>query len=149
MCPKQDMGNSDFLLQLSSFVDSHCSSDDYRSDLYLKPPCQSNQYFATHGISHAIELLCATQTKPGDEVGMEAPTHFLAGKIFQDHGLNLKSLPMKNGKMLDVNCLEKMLDDGGEMKPPRMIHAIPLNQNPTASTLPVPDRVKLANLAKR
>ena len=139
----QDNGSKLFREQLSRFLDQHTENDDHGE----ATRCTSNNFFATHGVSHAIELLCGTLTQPGDIVGMEVPTYFLIGRIFEDHQLELQPLPMKNF-MLDVATLETMLETG-EIKVPRLIYTIPTNHNPTASTLPAKDRIHLAQLATK
>lgn len=141
--PPKDNGNEEFLQRLSIFLGQHTEHDDCGE----VTPCDSNDFFASHGVSHALDLLCGTLTQPGDIVGMEVPTYFLVGSIFENHGLELQPLPMKE-YMLDVEKMAEMLDRG-EMKIPRMIYTIPTNHNPTASTLPVEDRILLAQLATK
>lgn len=142
----QDNGSKLFRKQLSLFLDEHTERDDY-GEASTTRTCSSNDFFATHGVSHAVELLCATLTQPGDIVGIEVPTYFLVGRIFENHGLRLQPLPMTDFR-LDVATLETMLESG-ELPVPRLIYTIPTNHNPTASTLPVEDRIRLAKLAER
>ena len=142
----QDNGSKLFRKQLSLFLDEHTERDD-QGEVATAKICSSNDFFATHGVSHAVELLCATLTQPGDIVGIEVPTYFLVGQIFENHGLQLQPLPMIDFR-LDVAALESMLESG-ELQVPRLIYIIPTNHNPTASTLPVEDRIRLAQLAER
>lgn len=144
--PKQDTGNEEFVHQLKEFLAQETSQDDAGETSETTP---DNEIFISHGVSHAVELLCATLTQPGDVVGMEVPTYFLVGRIFENHGLGLQPLPMTTTTyMLDVTRFEQLLDSG-DMTPPRLIYTIPTNHNPTASTLPVKDRIKLARLAEK
>jgi 2-aminoadipate transaminase len=123
--------------------------------------------FLTHGVSHGLDILCTAQTRAGDVVLMERPTYFLAAAIFQSHGLIVDSLPMKTttntngggdgGGGIDLDRLEQMLErqqqqqqQRDEERPlPRMIYTIPTHQNPTGRTMSIPDRWKLATLARR
>jgi 2-aminoadipate transaminase len=141
----QDNGSNLFRQQLSLFLAQHTERDDHGHAASTRV-CGSNDFFATHGVSHAVELLCGTLTQPGDIVGIEIPTYFLVGRIFENHGLKLQPLPMKDFR-LDVATLETKLKSG-EFPVPRLLYTIPTNHNPTASTLPVDDRIQLAQLAE-
>jgi len=80
---------------------------------------------------------------------MEVPTYFLIGQIFRDHGIKLQALPMKNNNtILDVNRFREILEEG-KMPPPKAIYIIPSNHNPTASTLPLEDRIQLIHLSHK
>mmetsp|Transcript_18589 Transcript_18589/g.27570 ORF Transcript_18589/g.27570 Transcript_18589/m.27570 type:complete len:502 (+) Transcript_18589:38-1543(+) len=114
--------------------------------------------FLTHGVSHGLDMLCTTQTTPGDIVLIERPSYFLAAGIFRSHGLKIQSLPMKldptgerhavgGALMVDVEALERGLHDGS-IGVPRMIYIIPTNQNPTGNTMNIANRWKLCQLAR-
>ena len=82
---------------------------------------------------------------------VELPTYFLVSRIFQCHGLKVEALPMKklnDNRGIDVDELERRLAEGGH-PPPRVIYIIPTHQNPTAQTMPLADRIKLANLCQQ
>ena len=93
-----DEGNTSFLIELKAFLQRHTKNDDIgglgssttRTDDETK-----TSFFVTSGVSHSLELLCATQTRPGDVVLVERPTYFLAGGIFRAHGLVVHGLPMR------------------------------------------------------
>jgi 2-aminoadipate transaminase len=140
----QDNGSTMFRNQLSLFLHQHTENDDMGGF----NACTTNEFFATHGVSHAIELLCAVLTKPGDVVGIEVPTYFLVTQILENHGLALQPMPMKDFR-LDVKSLEIMLESGQLQPIPKVIYTIPTNHNPTASTLPIEDRIQLAKIARR
>lgn len=147
-----DEGNTSFLIELKAFLQRHTKNDDIgglgssttRTDDETK-----TSFFVTSGVSHSLELLCATQTQPGDVVLVERPTYFLAGGIFRAHGLVVHGLPMrKSSGDLNVDKLVELVEDG-TMEAPRMIYIIPTHQNPTAHTMAIGDRIKLATFARR
>ena len=149
----RDDGNEDFLVQLEDFINRHTIDDDFGE---LQPtieksadPRKGTRLFATGGVSHGIELLCATQTKPGDVVLVERPTYFLVGGIFKSHGLIVRGLPMHRlSGAVDVDRLVELVEDG-IMEVPRMIYIIPTHQNPTGHTMSIGDRIKLTSFAHR
>jgi 2-aminoadipate transaminase len=154
--PTSDRGDPELLAELSAFMDRHTQKDEWGSppttavdDICLSESPATTDMFLTTGVSHGLEMLCRTQTKPGDVVLIEKPTYFLAADIFASHGLTMQSLPMRGASGgVDVDRLEELLQSG-EMRPPRMIYIIPTHQNPTARTMSIEDRWKLAIIARR
>jgi 2-aminoadipate transaminase len=149
---KSDRGDPELLAEISAFMDRHTRTDDMGT-----PPTEADiqpveslttDMFVTHGVSHGLDILCTTQTQPGDVVLIERPTYFLAQDIFTSHGLRVNSLPMKEAGGVDVDRLVELLQTG-EMEPPRMIYVIPTHQNPTGRTMTIEDRWKLAVIASR
>lgn len=147
-----EAGSPEFLGELRSFLDRQTASDDI-GDLVLDPT-KRNDLFITHGVSHGIELICATQTEPGDVVWVERPTYFLVASIFRSHRLIVRGMPMippennGGGGGIDVRRLIEMVDSGG-LSAPRMIYLVPTHQNPTGHTMPLQDRVMLSEFAQR
>ena len=148
---KSDQGDPDLRDQISAFVDRHTLDDSLGTPPpeAIKPTSPpSSNIFLTHGVSHGLEMLCTTQTKPGDVVLLERPTYFLAADIFESHRLTLDSLPMRLTGGVDVDKLAQLLDSN-KIEPPRMIYIIPTHQNPTARSMSIEDRWKLSILAAR
>lgn len=156
--PKSDPGDPRFLAELGAFLDRHTKDDDMGSNGTFSSSSSTSSeittrtahLFATTGVSHGLDMLCSTQTSPGDVVLMEKPTYFLAAGVFRSHHLHVESLPMKSGASggIDVDQLETSLENG-EIQIPRMIYIIPTHQNPTARVLPIEDRWRLARLAHK
>ncbi len=145
--PRSDPGHVGLLQELQSFLDRHTQQDDLGSQkIHASSPTMLH-FFMTHGVSHGLDMLCMTQTKPGDRVWMERPTYFLAAGIFQSHRLQIQSLPM-NERGVDLDRLEQSLENG-DVSPPRMIYIIPTHQNPTARVMSIDDRWRLVKLARR
>ena len=118
----------------------------------------SNEHklFITHGVSHGLELLCRTCTKPNDDVWIERPTYFLAPMIFKSNNLIVKSLPMMSDRkdsdgdigQIDIDGLIHMVEEEGTL-PPKMIYIIPSYHNPTGRSMTVNERERLAAFAIR
>lgn len=89
-------GDERFLLALRSFLDRRTKDDDMGDS--AKQNVLERELFITNGVSHGLELLCATLTQPGDEVWVERPTYFLAPKIFESNGIIVKPLPMMSDR---------------------------------------------------
>jgi 2-aminoadipate transaminase len=159
-----DGGDDRLRSALRSFLDSR-TADDYAGDSSDGRPfaprdrggCERD-LFITDGVSHGLELLCATCTRPGDEVWVERPTYFLAPGIFDGNGLIVKSLPMMSDRScdgrrgdvgrVDIDRLVRMVEEEG-VPPPRMMYIIPSYQNPTGRSMTVEERGRLASFALR
>jgi len=125
-----------------------------------KKDALEHELFITNGVSHGLELLCATCTKPGDEVWVERPSYFLAPKIFESHGLVVKSLPMISDRTndendrgdaigrVDIDRLVHMVEEES-VPPPKMMYIIPSYHNPTGTLMTVEERRRLASFAVR
>lgn len=147
-----EAGNPDFLNELSSFLERQCVNDDLgelSSSSYLHKNKSKNRLFATMGVSHSLDLVCATHTQPGDVVLVECPTYFLVQGIFQHYQLQIQSLPMQSlDGGVDVDRLVEDWDKG-RTRPPRMVYIIPTHQNPTGHTMRIQDRIQLTRAAIR
>eukprot|EP00531_Pseudo-nitzschia_arenysensis_P007519 CAMPEP_0116117666 /NCGR_PEP_ID=MMETSP0329-20121206/1693_1 /TAXON_ID=697910 /ORGANISM="Pseudo-nitzschia arenysensis, Strain B593" /LENGTH=473 /DNA_ID=CAMNT_0003611243 /DNA_START=142 /DNA_END=1563 /DNA_ORIENTATION=+ len=157
-----DRGDPVLLKEISLFLRRHTLEDDIAQQSTTTALTEASNdealsceldMFLTHGVSHGLDMLCTTQTTPGDVVLIERPSYFLAAGIFQSHGLKIESLPMKRQSedgalMVDVEAFSRGLEDGS-IRVPRMIYIVPTNQNPTASTISITDRWKMCRLARR
>lgn len=178
-------GNVNLRYELTKFINKHTIHDDYGDDYDNDHACDDdsnnnnnnnnniNDYFITNGVSHGIDLLCATQTNPNDIVYIEKPTYFLVSGIFHSHQLQIKHLPMKKMKIMkrDHDDEEEKDDENGEedvvlleidvdkfihdiecgiiSQKPRLIYIIPTNQNPTSNTMSILNRIKLIKFANK
>lgn len=162
-----DRGDPALLNEISLFLKRHTLTDQVPQQsstttiVQAEDPTSSYELdmFLTHGVSHGLDMLCTTQTTPGDVVLIERPSYFLAAGIFRSHGLKIESLPMKRGfmdksdscsgaLMVDVDAFAQGLEDGS-IGVPRMIYIVPTHQNPTANTMPIGDRWKMCQLARK
>lgn len=100
--------------------------------------------FVTTGASAALDLICTLYTQPGDVILVEEPSYFLALRVFEDHGLQVVSIPMDDsGVRVDI------LGDRIADLHPRLIYTIPTFQNPSGVTLTQSRREELIALARR
>jgi DNA-binding transcriptional MocR family regulator len=158
-----DAGDDGLLSALRSFLDRRTANDDTgesHDGNDASPPDDrggcDRDLFITDGVSHGLELICATCTRPGDEVWVERPTYFLAPKIFESNELIVKSLPMTSDRSdergdigrVDVDRLVRMVEVEGVL-PPKIIYVIPSYQNPTGRSMTVEERERLASFARR
>ena len=164
--PKSDRGDPILLKEISLFLRRHTLGDELPQYSPLSSTTMDDDEFTpkgldmflTHGVSHGLDMLCTSQTTQGDVVMIERPCYFLAAGIFQSHGLQVQSLPMKRkatvenvvvggALMVDVDALARGLSDSS-IAVPRMIYLVPTHQNPTGITMPLADRWKLCQLAR-
>lgn len=107
-------------------------------------PVDPGHLFVTAGASSALDLICTLFSRPGDMIFVEEPSYFLALRIFEDHGLNVVSIPMDDdGLRLDA------LEDRLAETRPKFLYIIPTFQNPTGRTLSSARREKLVDWAQR
>lgn len=152
-------GDKRLRMALRSFLERRTCDDDWGGDsnkeAAIHDGCE-HKLFITNGVSHGLELICATCTRPGDEVWVERPTYFLAPAIFQSNGLIVKALPMMSDRRdenedigcIDIDRLVYRVDVEG-VKPPKLMYIIPSYHNPTGRTMTWKERERLASFALR
>ena len=95
-------------------------------NLEVKP----EQILITSGTQQAIFLISQCLLRPGDAIGVEAPSYFYSLPVFQAAGLRLYALPMDaEGITLDG------LDALHRRKPLGMVFLNPVFHNPTGSLM--------------
>lgn len=112
-------------------------SSEYKADV------QSAELFVTAGNSQALDFVCALFTRPGDTVIVEEPSYFLAFRIFEDHGLEIVSVPTDENGM-DIEAFETVL----ERTSPALLYTIPSFHNPCGRSMSEERRKRLAKLSK-
>jgi len=149
-------GDERFLIALQTFLNRRTQDDDMGDITNDITSPDEHELFITHGVSHGLELLCRTCTKPGDEVWIERPTYFLAPMIFKSNNLIVKSLPMMSDRkyndgdigQIDIDRLIYIVEEE-DIAPPKMIYIIPSYHNPTGRSMTVKERKRLATFAIR
>ena len=116
-------------------------------------PCLADTLFTTNGVSHGVDLACATLSNPGDVLLMEEPSYFLVQKIFADHHLQVAGA-VCDAHGLDTDALERRLTTGdlrpgGAIGPPKLLYLVPSHGNPSGVSLPLSRREHLVHLAER
>ncbi|MET8429817.1 PLP-dependent aminotransferase family protein [Nocardia sp. NPDC004860] len=99
----------------------------------------------TNGALHGLSLLFSALLNPGDSVAVERPSFPLAVRVLGHHGAQVVTVSSTDGH-LDLDDLEQRLRGGLHIK---LLYLIPDFQNPTGTTLPAPDRVRVVALAER
>jgi 2-aminoadipate transaminase len=110
-------------------------------------PVPAEQLFSTNGNSQALEMLCTVLTEPGDVVLVEEPTYFLAFKMFRDHGLEIRVMPMDGEGLVVDGLIEQAVAVRAEGKRVAFAYVIPAFQNPTGVTLSAQRRRQLVDAA--
>lgn len=99
----------------------------------------------THGAMEALQLALRAVTRPGDAVGIEAPSYFNLYPLLSSLGLKAIELPTDPRRGLDVDTVAAQLEQGALAA----IVAMPTVHNPLGCTLPVADKQRLAALVNR
>ena len=110
---------------------------------------RSEQLLITDGCQQAIDLLCKAFLRPGDAVALENPAYPGAISIFA--GARVRTLAVgveadgsRTGSVgLDIEALETVLLQNRV----KFIFVTPDFQNPTGTSLPVPQRRRLLEIA--
>ncbi|MCV7251577.1 PLP-dependent aminotransferase family protein [Mycobacterium hackensackense] len=104
-------------------------------------PTDPGQIMITSGAQHAIGLILAAFTEPGDRVLVEQPTY---------HGA-LSAISTARARAVPVS----LADDGWELDAmhaairqlaPSLAYLIPDNHNPTGFTMPADERIRLGHI---
>lgn len=104
-------------------------------------PTEPDQIMVTTGALHAINLILATYTQPGDRVLVEQPTYHGGLSAMASRGVRPVPVAMTaDGWDLDA------VDAAMRQVTPTLAYLIPDNHNPTGMTLPVAGRKRLAQI---
>lgn len=101
------------------------------------------QLMVSGSASQGLDLICARFTRPGDTIFVEAPTYFLALKVFRDHGLQVVGIPIdEQGIRIDA------LRDALVRHRAALLYTIPAFQNPSGTTMSAERRAQLLALCR-
>lgn len=104
-------------------------------------PTHPDEIMVTTGALHAIGLILATYTQPGDRALVEQPTYHGALSAMANRGVRLVPVGMTtDGWELDA------IEAAARQLSPTLAYLIPDNHNPTGLTLPAADRNRLAHI---
>lgn len=99
----------------------------------------------THGATEALQLALRAVTRPGDLVGIEAPTYFNLHTTLTSLGLRAVEIPTHPGKGIDVDAVEKLLRE----ERIAAIVVMPTVHNPLGCTMPLEAKERLAALVNK
>jgi DNA-binding transcriptional MocR family regulator len=104
-------------------------------------PTDPDEIIVTTGALHAIGLILATYTQPGDRVLVEQPTYHGALSAMGTRGIRPVPVAMtQEGWELDA------VDAAVRQLSPSLAYLIPDNHNPTGMTMPPAQRKRLAQI---
>lgn len=104
-------------------------------------PTEPDDIMITTGALHAIGLILATYTQPGDRVLVEQPTYHGALAAISTAGA--RAVPVAIGEDgWDLGALHNAV----RQLAPSLAYVVPDNHNPTGLTMPQPQREELAAL---
>jgi 2-aminoadipate transaminase len=122
--------------------------DFLRADgIQLRP----EQLLITDGCQQALDLLCKTFLRPGDSILLENPAYpgaitVFAGARVRCLAAPVEASPERTGYTgLDVNAVESVLMQNRV----KLLFVTPDFHNPTGTTLPLPERRRLLEIAAR
>ena len=104
-------------------------------------PTEPDEIMVTSGALHAIGLILATYTQPGDRVLVEQPTYHGALSAMATRGTRPVPVAVTSAGW-EVDAIEAAM----RQLAPSLAYLIPDNQNPTGLTLPVAGRKQLAHI---
>jgi DNA-binding transcriptional MocR family regulator len=104
-------------------------------------PTEAHEIMVTTGALHAIGLILATYTQPGDRLLVEQPTYHGALSAMATRGTRPVPVAVTTDGW-DLDAFEAAM----RQLAPNLAYLIPDNQNPTGLTLPAADRKQLAHI---
>ena len=124
-------------------------SSKYKNQNKISP----DQLFMTNGNTGALQLIMDVFMETGDEIIIEDPSYFLAKNMFEEYGLNIRSVPMEDdGINIEIleQTIKKIIDaDTKNLQSRIFLYTIPIHHNPSSITLSKAKRLILAKLCKK
>jgi 2-aminoadipate transaminase len=107
---------------------------------------KAGQLLVTSGAMQAIDLIAKIFLDPGDLVLVESPTFADALATFSAYEASVAEVPMDEDGIV-VEAIPEVIAQAG--KSPKLIYVIPTFQNPASSTMSLPRRQALLEVAER
>jgi DNA-binding transcriptional MocR family regulator len=104
-------------------------------------PTTPEHVMVTSGAQHAIALIVATYTQPGDRVLVEQPTYHGALTAIGTAGARAVPVPVSNDGW-DLDAMHAAV----RQLAPTLAYLVPDNHNPTGMSLPAEDRKRLCDI---
>jgi 2-aminoadipate transaminase len=112
-------------------------------------PIQSSNLMVVAGSTHAVDMLVRLYAKPGGVMLVEAPTYADSLHVFQDHHIQLCSIPMDEDGLIPSELEQQLARLHARGKSASMLYTIPNFHNPTGRTLSEARRIEIIRLAHR
>lgn len=113
-----------------------------RHALRLGSAVDWQQLVITNSCLEALVLALRAVTQPGDTVAIESPTYFGFLEILEHLHLKALEVPSHPRTGISIDALQLALERGQV----RAVLAVPTLSNPLGSTMPAPERKRLAQL---
>ncbi|AUI50143.1 PLP-dependent aminotransferase family protein [Arthrobacter crystallopoietes] len=107
-------------------------------------PTARERITITSGGMQGLDLACKIFVDPGDLVVVESPTYTNGSATAMSYGADLLEVPVDDDGMI-IDELEALVAASG--RTPKAIYTIPNFQNPSGTTLSLPRRKRLLELA--
>lgn len=107
--------------------------------------CSEEQVFLTGGAQHALSLLARLLLDPGSSFVLDSTLYDGIKVVTQPFQPVLLTVPSHTRDGMDVDAVESLLAGGAR---PRFIYTITDGHNPTGTSIPVPQRHRLVELAR-
>ncbi len=101
------------------------------------------------GATHAVDMLARLYARRGGVVLIEAPTYADAIRVFQDHQIELYSIPMDNDGLITSELEKRLAWLKSKGKFPSFLYTIPTFHNPMGSILCEARRLEIIELASQ
>ena len=113
----------------------------------LRMGCQLDPHdiVITNGCLESITLCLRAVTRPGDVVALESPTLFAFLEILESLHLRALEIPTHPRSGFSLDALQLAFDT----QPVTAVVAVPTLSNPIGSSIPLPDRRRLAEMVAR
>jgi DNA-binding transcriptional MocR family regulator len=122
----------------SALLREQIAARNIRLGMDLTPDC----VILTHGTMEALNLALRAVTRPGELVGVEAPSFFYLYPMLSSLGLKAIEIPTHPKTGLDVDSVERLLME----KRISALVAMPTVHNPLGCSMPVEAKLRLAKL---
>src|SRR5215203_4711465 len=107
----------------------------------------ADELLVTTGGQQVIDLVCKTLVDPGDVIVAEGPTYPGAVPAFTSYQADVVQIEVDDDGMR-VDLMEETLDRlAAEGRTPKFIYTIPSFQNPAGTTMSLPRRQRLVEIA--
>jgi DNA-binding transcriptional MocR family regulator len=106
-----------------------------------------DEILITNGAQQALDLIFRLLLKPGDQIGVEAPTYGMLHPLATLHGVQPLEIDMTPDG-LNLDNLKKLLNKRSGEGQPKLIYTMPNFQNPTGITSSQAHREQLMDICE-
>jgi 2-aminoadipate transaminase len=112
-------------------------------------PVEPANMMVIAGSTGGVDMLARLYARPGGVVLVEAPTYVDSIHVFQDHEIELRSIPMDENGLIPGELEKQIVQLQSNGVFPSMLYTIPNFHNPTGITLPEARRIEIIRIAQQ